>query len=102
MDWPCTRDELDAMHDELIRRNGLKEGIIYMQVTRGAADRTFNFPKEKVKPTLIAFTQAMKPRRQPQCGDRRQGHHHARPALGPARHQDGDAAGPRARQAGGL
>ena len=60
MDWPCTREELDAMHQELIRRNGLDEGIIYMQVTRGAADRSFNFPKEKVKPTLIAFTQAMR------------------------------------------
>ena len=59
IEWPCTRGELDRMHEELIRRNGLSEGIIYMQVTRGAADRTFNFPKEKVKPTLIAFTQAM-------------------------------------------
>jgi D-alanine transaminase len=60
MDWPCTRGELDAMHHEIVRRNALQEGIIYMQVTRGAADRTFNFPKEPVKPTLIAFTQEMK------------------------------------------
>jgi D-alanine transaminase len=59
MGWPCTRDELDRMHEELVRRNGLMEGIVYMQVTRGAADRAFNFPKETVKPTLIAFTQAM-------------------------------------------
>ena len=59
MAWPCSREELDAMHHELIRRNELAEGIIYMQVTRGAADRTFNFPKGDVKPTLIAFTQAM-------------------------------------------
>lgn len=59
IEWPCTRAELDAMHHELIRRNGLMEGIIYMQVTRGSADRTFNFPKD-AKPTLIAFTQEMK------------------------------------------
>ena len=59
MDWPCTRQELDAMHQQMILRNNLAEGIIYMQVTRGAADRTFNFPKTPVKPTLIAFTQAM-------------------------------------------
>jgi len=59
MAWPCSREELDAMHHELIRRNELTEGIIYMQVTRGAADRSFNFPKGDVKPTLIAFTQAM-------------------------------------------
>jgi D-alanine transaminase len=56
--WPCTKDELKAMHLEMVKRNALTEGIIYMQVTRGAADRTFNFPKD-AKPTLIAFTQVM-------------------------------------------
>ena len=60
MGWPCTRAELDEMHAGLIRRNKLQEGIIYMQVTRGAADRQFNFPKADVKPTLVAFTQEMK------------------------------------------
>ena len=59
MGWPCTKDELRAMHMEMVKRNQLSEGIIYMQVTRGAADRTFNFPKD-AKPTLIAFTQTMK------------------------------------------
>ena len=53
---PVTRAELDAMHHELIKRNALSEGWIYMQVTRGAADRDFKFPKD-AKPTLIAFTQ---------------------------------------------
>lgn len=56
--WPCGKDELRAMHVELARRNGLKEGIVYMQVTRGAADRDFKFPKD-AQPTLIAFTQEM-------------------------------------------
>lgn len=60
MDWPCSRTELDAMHQEMIRRNALNEGIIYMQVTRGTADRAFNFPKAGTAPTLIAFTQVMK------------------------------------------
>jgi len=57
--WPCSKDELKAMHLEMIRRNALKEGIIYMQVTRGAADRDFKFPKD-AKPTLVAFTQEMR------------------------------------------
>ena len=56
MGWPCTKDQLKAMHLELAKRNGLTEGIIYCQVTRGAADRDFKFPKD-VKPTLVAFTQ---------------------------------------------
>ena len=59
MAWPCSKDELKAMHVEMVKRNALTEGIIYMQVTRGAADRDFKFPKE-TKSTLIAFTQAMK------------------------------------------
>jgi D-alanine transaminase len=53
------RAALDAMHRELIRRNGLSEGWIYMQITRGAADRDFKFPKDAT-PTLIAFTQTGK------------------------------------------
>lgn len=56
IDWPCTRDELRAMHEELIVRNNLHEGFIYMQITRGAADRDFKFPKN-VKPSLVAFSQ---------------------------------------------
>jgi D-alanine transaminase len=58
MAWPCTPKELRNVHEELVKRNGLKEGIIYMQVTRGSADRQFNFPKD-AKSSLVAFTQVM-------------------------------------------
>ena len=59
MDWPCSKEELKAMHLDMVKRNNLDEGWIYMQITRGSADRDFKFPKG-VKPTLIAFTQAKK------------------------------------------
>ena len=58
MAWPCSKDELRAMHVELITRNNLSEGIIYMQVTRGVADRQFNFPKD-AESSLVAFPQVM-------------------------------------------
>jgi D-alanine transaminase len=58
MAWPCSKEEMRLMHVELIKRNALKEGIIYMQVTRGVADRMFNFPKE-IKSSLVAFPQVM-------------------------------------------
>ena len=58
MAWPCTEAALRVMHEELVARNSLKEGIIYIQVTRGVADRQFNFPKDSPS-TLIAFTQVM-------------------------------------------
>jgi D-alanine transaminase len=54
--WPCTRSELRRMHDELIRRNRLDQGWVYMQMTRGAADRDFKFPKD-APGTLVGFTQ---------------------------------------------
>jgi D-alanine transaminase len=56
--WPCSKDELRTMHVELIKRNMLNEGLIYLQVTRGVADRMFNFPKN-ITSTLIAFTMPM-------------------------------------------
>lgn len=59
LEWPCSKEELKAMHLDMVKRNSLDEGWIYMQITRGAADRDFKFPKG-VKPTLIAFTQAKK------------------------------------------
>lgn len=52
-----SRAELVAIHQELITRNALDEGAIYLQVSRGAADRDFPFPRD-VKPTLVLFTQA--------------------------------------------
>jgi D-alanine transaminase len=59
MAWPCSKEELTIVHTELIVRNSLNEGIIYMQVTRGVADRMFNFPKD-IKSSLVAFPQVMK------------------------------------------
>ncbi|MEM7429963.1 MAG: D-amino-acid transaminase [Pseudomonadota bacterium] len=57
MAWPCTEDELCNMLSEIGARNDLSEGIIYMQVTRGVADRDFHYPKD-TPTTLMAFTQA--------------------------------------------
>jgi D-alanine transaminase len=57
---PCSDDDLLAMHRELVTRNGLDEGMIYLQVTRGnPGDRSFLFPADDVKPTIVAFTQAI-------------------------------------------
>ncbi|MCB1480074.1 MAG: D-amino-acid transaminase [Rhodobiaceae bacterium] len=57
MDMPVSDDELLAIHRELVKRNNLDQGGVYLQVTRGAADRDFVFPKG-VKPSLVMFTQA--------------------------------------------
>lgn len=56
MNAPASDSEIESIQYELIARNELDEGIVYLQVTRGAADRDFNYP-EDARPTLVMFTQ---------------------------------------------
>lgn len=59
MQKPEAFDDLLEIHRELVRVNGITDGLVYLQVSRGAAsDRDFAFPDpEVVKPTLVLFTQ---------------------------------------------
>ncbi|MFU8865177.1 MAG: D-amino-acid transaminase [Rhodobacterales bacterium] len=59
MQKPAAFDDLLEIHRELVRANGIDEGMIYLQITRGSAgDRDFAFPDEETtKPTLVLFTQ---------------------------------------------
>ncbi len=54
---PVAPDALETIHRELIARNHLREGMIYLQVTRGPAERDFAFPEDP-RPSLVLFTQA--------------------------------------------
>ncbi len=53
---PVARDDLLALIRELVARNGLREGLVYMQVTRGVAERNYICP-ENLTPTFFMFTQ---------------------------------------------
>ncbi len=53
---PATPEEIEAIQREMITRNGIEEGLVYLQVTRGAADRDFLYPKDAA-PSLVMFTQ---------------------------------------------
>jgi D-alanine transaminase len=55
---PIGDAELLAVHRELVARNDLAEGIVYLQVTRGAAERDFVWPADPV-PSVVLFTQAL-------------------------------------------
>ena len=53
---PETPERIQEIQKELIARNNLVNGMVYLEVTRGAdTGRDFAFPKD-VKPTLIMFT----------------------------------------------
>lgn len=60
MEMPLTRDELLAIHRELVAVNEVVEGGVYLQITRGApADRDFVFPDPAETPcTVVLFTQS--------------------------------------------
>ncbi|UHS58369.1 D-amino-acid transaminase [Agrobacterium vaccinii] len=54
---PLSPEQLLEVHREIVRRNDLKEGLIYLQISRGTADRDFAYPVDPT-PTLTLFTQA--------------------------------------------
>jgi D-alanine transaminase len=60
MKQPPEFEDLLEIHRELVARNGIEDGLIYLQVTRGSdGDRDFVFPdSETTRPTVVLFTQS--------------------------------------------
>lgn len=54
---PHTTEEWTAIQRELVKRNGLNEGAIYLEVTRGTYERDFTCPAD-LAPNVVMFTQA--------------------------------------------
>ncbi len=54
---PMSHADLRRLHEELIALNGVEEGVVYLHISRGAADRDFAYP-ENTAPTVVAFTQS--------------------------------------------
>lgn len=57
---PVSVEDLLGIHRELVRANEIDEGLVYLQITRGAPDdRDFAFPDPETTPaTIVLFTQA--------------------------------------------
>jgi D-alanine transaminase len=60
IDMPVSRATLKLIARELMRRNDLTQGMLYMQVTRGVAPRDHKFPAKAI-PALVMTTRQMKP-----------------------------------------
>lgn len=52
---PMSRRSLQLVLREVVRRNRVRDGIVYFQITRGAARRDHGFPTPSVAPTLTVF-----------------------------------------------
>jgi D-alanine transaminase len=56
LELPESLEQIEEIQKELVARNKLESGLVYLEVTRGAdTGRDFAFPKG-VKPTLVMFT----------------------------------------------
>lgn len=53
--WPMTRNALMVVIREVIRRNRVVDGLVYVQVTRGVASRDFVFPSPDLQPSLVVI-----------------------------------------------
>ncbi|MBY5917457.1 D-amino-acid transaminase [Rhizobium leguminosarum] len=51
--WPMSRAALTQVIRETLRRNHVRNGLFYMQVTRGVARRDHVFPAEGTPPSLV-------------------------------------------------
>jgi D-alanine transaminase len=60
---PMREAALGLVMRQIIRRNRVRNGLVYLQVTRGAAPREFYFPDADVTPTVVCLARSVSPAR---------------------------------------
>jgi len=58
---PMSLDALKVILHEIVRRNRVRDGLVYLQITRGVAKRDHAFPKPAVTPTMVVSASAIDP-----------------------------------------
>lgn len=58
---PMTKQALTRVLKETLRRNRVRNGIVYLQVTRGTARRDHPFPAEGTPPTVVVTAKSLDP-----------------------------------------
>ena len=56
---PMTREALARVLNETVRRNRVREGLVYIQVTRGTARRDHPFPPEDTAPSVVVTARSL-------------------------------------------
>lgn len=59
--WPLHRSALTVVIREVVRRNRVTDGLVYLQVTRGVAGRDHFFPPASVRPSLVVTAKKIDP-----------------------------------------
>ena len=100
--WPMSRKALETVMREVVKRNHVVNGLVYLQVTRGVAQPRPCLSRRRSRPALVVTAKRSDPAaalKRAETGP--QGDHRAGKPLGPRRHQDGRPAAQRAGQAEG-
>jgi len=66
---PMTARAWHRVLRETIRRNRVRNGIVYLQVSRGAGPRDFLFSGVKTAPTVVCLARAVSPEKQARAAD---------------------------------
>jgi D-alanine transaminase len=61
MPVPMATAALSRVIRETIRRNRVRTGMVYLQISRGARRRDFLFPPARVKPTVVCLARSVSP-----------------------------------------
>ena len=56
---PITLRALDVVLHEVVRRNRIGYGIVYLQITRGVARRDHAFPTTPIKPSIVVTARSL-------------------------------------------
>jgi D-alanine transaminase len=59
IDMPMSRAALTLVLKEAIRRNRVRDGLLYLQVSRGVAKRDHAFPNPSVRPSIVMTVSAI-------------------------------------------
>ena len=58
---PMSQGAWSRVLRETVRRNRVRDGLVYLQVTRGAGPRNFLFPPDDVLPTVVCLARSASP-----------------------------------------
>ena len=61
IDIPMSRESLTQVLKETVRRNRVRNGIVYLQVTRGTSRRDHPFPPEGTPPSVVITSKSISP-----------------------------------------
>lgn len=60
--WPMHRRALERIMCEVVNRNGVRNGLVYLQVTRGVAPRDHVFPAAETQPAIVVTAKRTDPK----------------------------------------